>query len=198
MRAFDVCAAIPEAWDYLWKDNLKQRKKMTQGWSYGYSETFYLTATDVENQVRQFALEALEGKPRGSYGRAYGRPVGHKLIIRGGSLNGAVRDWLLRNPEIEGFNFGRHHISGKRFRPKGEPLAEAEKETMREKERRKDLPRPLHLSKKHRPACVTKPIRGWRPSKAWMTTDKARVTCKRCKATEAFKCETVTSEPEYA
>jgi hypothetical protein len=196
MRAFDVCAAIPEAWDYLWKANLKRRKEMKEG-DYGYSETFYLTASDVENQVRQFALEALEGKPRGSFGRAYGRPVGRKLIIRGGSLNGAVRDWLLRNSEIEGFNFGRHHISGLRFRPKGEPLAEAEKETMRKKERRKNLPRPLHLSKRHHPACVTKPIRGWRPSRAWMTTNKDRVTCERCKATEAFKC-VVASEPEYA
>jgi hypothetical protein len=68
---------------------------------------------------------------------------------------------------------------------------------MRKKERRKNLPRPLHLSKRHHPACVTKPIRGWRPSRAWMTTNKDRVTCERCKATEAFKC-VVASEPEYA
>ena len=58
---------IAEAWAYLWKSNHEEqaRGKPTD---YGYASHFYVTASDVENQVRLFLREDLQGKRRGTLG----------------------------------------------------------------------------------------------------------------------------------
>jgi hypothetical protein len=180
--AFDIGKAIPEAWRVLWANNLKTRAE--EGSSmYRPSSTYYLTASAVESQVRRFAEATAEGKSWSEAGIAYGR--GYESSIRfPRNLNGAVRDWLreeVYQGRLASHNFGRHHISGMRFRPAGEPISDAETTTMKAKAARKDKPRPRHFGKNFRPTCV-KPKNGfsWRPSKARVTTDKAKVTCPRC------------------
>lgn len=123
--SFDRHAAIPAAWDLLWKNNLRRR---AEGEDFRGS-TYHLTATDVENQVRQFASETADGKAWGSTGPAWGRTYDHKLRFPG-DLLGDVRRWLRNNPNLASHNFGRGHISGARYRPAGEPLGPAEVRTL--------------------------------------------------------------------
>lgn len=170
---FNVNEAIPAAWDFLWKSNLKERKN-----AFRASRTYYLTASDVEDQVRAFADDQMQGKKWGASGRAYGRPM-TMTRIRGVNLNGAVRRWLLNNTSLESHNFGRGHISGMRFRPRGEPLAPQEQTTMERHTKRASRPRPVHLRKGGGPACVKRSGFG-RPSRAFCTSDVSRVTCPRC------------------
>jgi hypothetical protein len=177
-------ALIQEAWNFLWSDNLKRRKAQERkGDTWRIAETFYLTAADVDAQVRHFVIEDLDGKKRGSTGRACGRPW---RPLRAPGLYNRVRDWLLRNPALTHHNFGRGHISGARFRPVGQPISPTEKETLRRHEVQDSKPRPRHYSKSghygSRPLC-SKPRSGWlaRPSKAYTTSDREKVTCPRCK-----------------
>ena len=194
--SFDVRAAIPAAWDFLWKDNLARRRenvaqyKRTGVEPYRAGDTYYLTATDVENQVRRFVREAVDGVPQGSTGRACGRECGIKVR---GDLQAAVRNFLLRGAaHIVGHNFGRGHVSGMRFRPAGEPLGPAEEETIaRNAERRVNpRPRPRHYSQGGfggRALCVVEAQKkrgqscGFRQPKTWSTKNKSEVTCAKCK-----------------
>jgi hypothetical protein len=180
--SFDRKAAIKFAWDFLWAGNLKARKKN----GYGHSATFYLTASDVEAQVRQFAIETAAGESWGTRGRTYGKPLSWPTIKMPGNLLHDVRDWL-RNEQYAGrltaHNFGKGHISGARYRPVGEPISEAEQTTIKIKAARKDKPRLHHFGKSYgaRPMCTIKPGKTyWRSSKAWVTKKSEDVTCPRC------------------
>lgn len=190
--SFDRQAAIKAAWDLLWADNLRQREedvayeKKGGKKPFNSARTYYLTASDLENQVRQFADETARGEKWGTHGRAYGRyPSGIRFS---GDLLGDCRDWLRRNPKLTSHNFGRGHISGERYRPAGEPISEAEQGTLEEKARRAKTPRPIHMHKKTGEfsstyMCAPAP-KGprWRQSRsqAHVTMDASRVTCPRC------------------
>lgn len=192
---FDTRTAIAHAWAFLWADNLRQRKEMSKpgAFNYGLPTTFYLTASDVESQVRRFARETAEGKPWGSTGRAMGREgawTAHGKLRMPGGLNGDVRDWLLHNRDIESHNFGKGHISGMRFRPRGEPLGEAEVKTMERKTKQKadraagKLP-PRHYSADRYGStilCVKRrALWSRRRRQPWSTNVADEVTCPRCR-----------------
>lgn len=167
---------ISEAWDFCWADNLAQR---AAGNDFS-GNTYYLTATDIEGQVRSFLDEDAQGKPRGSTGRYWGYTT-TKIRIRG-DLKRFVRDWLLSNRRLTGHNFGRGHISRMRFRPVGEPLYDGEKKTIA-KHNEPPRERPVHFGQWGKPEC-TKAKRSMysnhRPTAR--TTQKAKeVTCARCK-----------------
>lgn len=179
--AFDMQKAIQTAWDMLWAANLKRRKenaqykKKTGKRSFDEATTYYLCAADIVRTVRGFAQQTLDGKPWSLDGYAY-------TVRVSGNLQGQVRDWLLHGNRgrIVGHNFGRGHISGMRFRPVGEPMAEAELETIVRKEKQRDKPRLRHYGR--RPLCTTKQRSPFsRPSRdVWSTLDKDEVTCPRC------------------
>ena len=129
--AFNLDAAVPAAWDFLWAANLKDRAKQERDHldgdfgKYGrrwYTRTFYICAVDVVAQVRSFAYETAKGQKWGTNG-VRGPDYGIRLS---GNVDGRVRDWLLRTKD--GHNFDRGHISGMRFRPRGEPLGPSEKD----------------------------------------------------------------------
>lgn len=182
--AFDLAKAIPAAWALCWADNLKTRAK---GGTYRPSTTFYLTASDIENQVRLFGEETAAGEKWGTRGRAWGRGYGATVRISG-DLKGTVRSWLITSVahgHLQAHNFGRGHISGMRFRPVGEPVSDAEQATVKAKEARVNKPRPMHFSKQYgaRPLCTAARPRTTfygRPSRAWTTTQRPKVTCPRC------------------
>jgi hypothetical protein len=183
------------AWDMQWAATVKSRGKDYRG-SHGH----YLTASDIENQVRLIGIEVLEGKPAGTGALAFGRERtygvkdGKSFRVRfSGNLQGVTRRWLfdqVRAGKLADHNFGRGHISGARFRPAGEDISETEKKTIKAKEARKDRPRVRHYregSYGSRPLCVIKAreakgrrMWGFRPSQAWSTNNKADVTCVRC------------------
>lgn len=181
---FNLQKAIPAAWDMCWARNLANRKT---GHDFR-GQTFYLCANDVEQQVRAFAQDTLNGKPWGTTPIWYGSTYSGVRIT--GNLQSEVRDWLLDNPKIMGHNFNRGHISGMRFRPVGEPLNDAEKKTLAEKAERKAHPRPIpyHYSAEgfgNRAECMRARMKGriWyssRRSRASVTSDVGRVTCKAC------------------
>lgn len=187
---FDRTKAIKAAWDALWAERLAERERQkgtvweTGRWA---AATRYITASDLERRVRIYAEETLAGKPWGSTG-AYGPGLGRIRIS--GNLFNDCRDWLLRERScgrLEAHNFGKGHISGMRFRPAGEPMAEAEIKTMVVKEKRRNRPVVKHYSEHgygSRPLCMHNRMKGrymFRPSKAWVTRDRAEVTCVRCK-----------------
>lgn len=130
-KSFHLQEAIREAWKLCWENNIKRRAE--HGDFRG--QTYYLTATDIELQVRQFAYESATGVEWGSTGRAYYPHLGNavRISVPGNTLQGAVRDWLLHNPKIAYHNFKRGHISGARFRPVGESLSDHEKRTLEKK-----------------------------------------------------------------
>jgi hypothetical protein len=119
-KPFDINAAIPAAWKLIWEHRRKMQAEEGSGFR---DNNMHCTASDVENQVRQFAIDDAEGKPRGTM--AWGRPTSWppvRIHCARGTLQGVVRDWLLnevRQGRIDSHNFGRHHISGMRFRPHG-------------------------------------------------------------------------------
>lgn len=182
-QPFDFNKAIPAAFAHLWNLNLQKR---AAGDDYR-GNTYYLTASDVEEQVRCFAEDQLAGKPWGttvSYGRGW-----HNGLRISGDLNAAVRQWLLRN--CDGHNFGRGHISGMRFRPRGEPVGPIEQATLQKKaeERANPKVKPVHYSYTYgHPHCVLAAAkkRGRRiwgsmhRSRAHTVSDWEHVTCKRC------------------
>jgi len=185
--AFNIVKAIPAAWDLLWADNLRKRAAGSDF----RGNTTYLTASDVVEQVRAFAQEQADGKVWGWNGRQWGRSMTLVRISTGhpGGLLRLVRDWLftqVRAGKLEEFDFGRGHISGARFRPAGSGATEAERKTVAERERRRTVPRPVHISASGtyggRPLCI-KPRGGFyrRPSKyVHTTTERDCVTCPRC------------------
>lgn len=181
-QAFDLQKAISEAWTFIWAERAKTKDHR--------SDVSYITASDIEAQVRTFAIEQRDGKSRGSMGLAFGKPMcWPPMRISTGSgrdLLGICRDWLLSEVHcgrIESHNFGRGHISGMRFRPKGTAITETEKKTMAAKAASQGKPRPMHYREPGKATLFCQAGRkrfGWRPSKAWDTRDKSRVTCARC------------------
>lgn len=185
---FDRAAAIKAAWDFCWEDNLKQRK---QG-GYRPSTTYYLTASDIEHQVRQFANETAAGEKWGTRGRTCGRPW---VTLRfSGDLLGDCRRWLRNNPKLTSHNFGKGHISGERYRPRGEAVSEAETATLAEKAKRAVTSRLIHARAQDK-AFLCAPVKKratWsrHRSQAHVTLDNAQVTCPRCLKLLAAKKET--------
>jgi len=187
--AFDTQKAIATAWDVLWADRLRQRKedlayeKKVGKKPFNWGASYYVTATDVERMVRDFAQDTADGKPWRKTNDGYG---GYGSGIRiGGDLKRTVRDWLLRNPRIVGHNFGRGHISGMRFRPVGQPLGEPEKKTIEKRAERRANPKPptYHFKEKGVLLCQKARMKGrftFRQSRAWTQHDPAKVTCKQC------------------
>lgn len=196
--AFNIHDAIPAAWDFLWKENLKRRKENEAYFkeygreAYRSNDTYYLTASDIETQVRQWAYDTSQGKPW-SQERGYG---GYSHGVRlSGNLQDSVRNWLLRtmSGKIVGHNFGRGHISGMRFRPVGEPISGVEQETIKKKAARRERPTPKHYKGKHnRPLCIESRMKGrfsFRSSKAWTTKRIEEVNCARCKKLFELMCD---------
>lgn len=177
---FDCQKAIAAAWDHCWKQNLEMR---AMGRDFR-GNTYYLTASDVEAQVRAFAEDTVQGQPWGTTDRSL---MGYMVKIRlPGNLNEMVRSFLLRNPNITGHNYGKGHISGMRFRPAGEPLGEVAEASLakKAKEKANPKPKPVHFSKNYyRALCQEERMKGKfsysRPS-GRKTSDPTKVTCKRC------------------
>lgn len=195
----------------IWAAKLKERKKMLRKKdTWRLSETYYTTASDLVGQVRRFAGEAIDGVEQGSTGLAFGREgswtTGGKRFRLRFDL-GDARDWLRHQPDIVSHNFSRGHISGERYRPRGEPLSETEKETMTKKEKARANPRPL---RKHynpngygsRPLCRQAKSVVWGRSRAYSTSTRADVNCPSCLKMmkdlppEKPKCEPVTEAAE--
>lgn len=181
--AFDMQSAIQTAWDMLWAANLERRKenddytKKTGKKSFDEAGTYYICSADIERTVRGFAQQSFEGHPWTLGGYAYN-------VRMQGNLQRTVRDWLLHGNrgKIVGHNFGKGHISGMRFRPVGEPMAEAELQTIKRNEDRRLKPRPRHYGKS-KPICTANRRRSMfsRPSRnIWTTNNKSDVTCPRC------------------
>lgn len=192
---FNIDEEIKDAWDYLWADNVKGRKKDWKG------ETYYLTATDLEDRVRCSIAEKLEGKRRGFYGRHHGTYMCPKLNGIGRLLD-RCRNWLSRQVSsgvLQVHNFGRGHCSGARFRPVGEPLSPQEQRSIKKKETDKTKVKPIHFKDpQHKgysydaPALCTRKARktnakkgrfccrSRRRSTVRTTKNGGEVTCKRC------------------
>lgn len=180
--AFDRQAAMQVAWDLLWASNLKQREEG----GYRPSTTYYLTASDLMHQVRRFAEETAEGKAWGSTGRAYGGGYGSRVRLSGNLLSDC-RSWLHRNSQLTSHNFGSRSCTGERYRPVGEPISEAERGTLEEKEKRAAKPRPVHMRKRTGEYsssffCAPARKKGWgQPrSQAHVSMKAEDVTCPRC------------------
>lgn len=179
---------IAAAFEWLWKDNMKQRKA---GHDFRGS-TYYLTASDVERQVRVFAEETVKGLPLGSTGRGYGySSVRIRLLdVRPQfRLLDFVRLWLQtqhRNGKLEAHNFDRGHISGARYRMKGAPLYEGEQTTLKAKAERRANPKPAPVhaprsAKDHGILCQAASNAGWNGRhRRRGVDDLSRVTCVRC------------------
>ena len=184
-KVFNIPQAIQAAWDVLWADNLKRRAEDS---AFRVSETYYLCAADVENQVRAFAEDTFYGRPWRK-DRQYGAyPTGIRFK---GDLKRTVRDWLFARVStgiLAVHNFGRGHISGARFRPAGEPISPAEQGTLKKKLDQKLNPKPKlkHYSKhgfSGRPACTASRRRSpfsRSNHRIWTTKDQKEVTCPRC------------------
>lgn len=197
---FDVAKAIPIAWDMLWANNLKQRKedeafeKKRGKKPYAWQRTYYLTASDVENQVRLLAAATRDGKPWNEAPIAYGNPMiwpPLRISLPGrNDLKGVVRDWLLRGNggKIVGHNYGKGHVSGAHFRPIGEIIPDTEvKTTVARQERIRNpgsvKPRPVHAKGgKFGMLCRKKARSPFTNSKYYcrVVEDESKVTCKQC------------------
>ena len=144
--AFDINKALPAAWATQWKAATQRAIRGKQPDGQGY-----VTATDMENQVRRFAEETSKGLTWGEMGPAWG--AGFTAVrlsgLGAGGVLGRCRDWLLdevRAGRLEAHNFGRGHISGMRFRAKGAEISDAELKTIARRAERK--PKPRHYARK--------------------------------------------------
>lgn len=158
-----------QAWDLLWAANLKRRESV---YAWKGSDGHYLTASDLADKVRELST----GK-QWYTGRA------------GGKWLNAARDWLSSQEDkgvLQGHNFGRHHISGRRYRPAGEAITETEKKTVETRERLQNKPKPRHFTKNGNYygdlLCVTRKPNFYSShrSTASRTTKVEEVTCPRC------------------
>lgn len=190
LQPFDLGKAVPAAWALLWADNLRKR---AAGEDFRGNTTF-LTASDLEGQVRQFAGEQNAGKAWGSAGRAWGNTMYNSGIRistgRPGTLLDYCRDWLhreVRAGRLEEQTMGRGHISGARYRPAGEGTTEREQKTMDAKRKRRENGPTWHISASGtfggRPWCTADRKRSfysYRRSSALTTKEREQVNCRRC------------------
>ena len=187
-ETFDINAAIPAAWKLIWEHKAKAQAEEGGGYR---DSNMHCTASDVENQVRQFADDDAHGRPRGTM--AWGRPYSMvRITCARGRLDQVVRDWLLdevRRGRIDSHNFGRHHISGMRFRPHGAPLSLAETKTIAKNIAEREAwrngtakPKPTHWRKGGGPLCTAarRSRFSFGRSNAHLTSNQERVTCPRC------------------
>lgn len=195
--AFDMNKALQYAWDVRWTGNIARRQrdleyeKKTGKKSYGWAQSYYLTASDIERTVRDLAEFTQRGEPWPTDPEKLGYGYGNGIRFPS-NLQNVVRNWLFSNRKLTHHNFGRGHISGARFRPVGEPLAEAELATMVNKQRKRDpnYKAPVHFrcDSPWRSLCTHKRMEGKRRSffggrgrsQAWCNEDKEKVTCKQC------------------
>lgn len=157
----------------------------------------WVTATDLHRRLRAHAVEILGGLEYGSQGSdAYFIPV----RLTGFDL-GDVRDWL-RTQVARGvlrvdYPSGRRTATGARFRPASADLTDAEKRTIRDREKAEERGPVIHLKGTDgRAACLPpkKPRLTYyssRPKYVRTTEEAAKVTCVRC----AKKATPVCSAP---
>lgn len=184
---FSVNKVLPAAWDFLWASNLKDR---AAGHDYR-GQTYYVTATDLERQVRAFAQDSMEGRAWTTPGREYYGGV--KIQLNAGphvTLLDVCRRWLFDQVAAgkldRNHNNGRGHISGEKFRPAGAPLSPSELRGIEAKEQRAEAP--VHMyGQGHKLICrkpSTKPrslfSRSSGRSKTRKSSNPANVTCKKC------------------
>jgi hypothetical protein len=185
-KAFSLSKALPAAFQRLWEQNLEDR---AAGRDYR-GHTYYVTATDLERQVRAFACDSKAGRAWSTHWRdSYGTS---RISLNRGpryTLLDAVREWLftqVRAGRLErNHNNGRGHISGEKFRPAGEPLSPAERRG--DVARAKRAEAPVHVYGQNFQLICRKPTkarsvysrRGGR-SKTRKTSDASRVTCSKC------------------
>ena len=88
-KAFSLSKALPAAFQRLWEQNLEDR---AAGRDYR-GHTYYVTATDLERQVRAFACDSKAGRAwsthwRDSYGTPFANSVGTNevWVFTGGNL----------------------------------------------------------------------------------------------------------------
>jgi hypothetical protein len=183
--AFDVNAALPAAWDQLWAENLKQRKddlryeKKVGKRAFNWARTYYITAASMERLIREMADKVAWAQ------------VGNTAVYRGvrfsGNLQRTIHDWLFgqaRRGVLTYHNFGKGHISGARFRPVGQPMAEAEQQTVARNAKRRTTPRVRHYIADGSLACMKprkRSIFSRHRSTVRTTKNKLDVTCPRCR-----------------
>ena len=193
---FDIKAHMQLAWDLLYAASVKREKSRSHA---------FVTASDMEDQIRQFAAEVVAGEPVGTRGAAWGTRGFHSVRIscpNGARLLDVCRDWLLlrkRMGTFQGHNFCHGHISGMRFRPSGVILPESERKTILKRVERiegRAKPAVVHFDvktsgwtahllcmEKARLTKAAKGIRnyrGMRRSNARHTREEEKVTCPRC------------------
>lgn len=175
---FDRQLAIATAFAAIFARKKAAREKDAAQQRYGYADLFDVTATEVEREVRDYAYATLQGKPWGTC-HCYGG------VRMSGNLMSDCRDWLLlqvRQGKLEAHNYGRGHISGMRFRPKGEPMSPQAVKTIETKVERRANPKPRlrhFIAEGDRLMCQKR--RPWRSR--WRTNvadDPEKVTCPRC------------------
>jgi len=118
-KPFDLNAALPKAAAVYLLHALK-------------THTPYITASDLENQVRRFADEQMNGEAWGTNGAAWGRGFGASIKIRidgPGTLSDVCWRWLARQERTGKLRCDR---LGRvlRYRPAQQPLSEAEQRTL--------------------------------------------------------------------
>lgn len=159
----------------------------------------YFTATDVEACVRLLAAKAAGDdylkdrfdEPGSWWG--YGSGQGVRISVVDNRyrtpLLSLCREYLQTCSKLEGHNFGRGHISGMRYRPRGKGKSEVEKKTIE----KRNKPKPVHIkqqgdepSYQRKALCQIGIVRkqSWRSSHRRngpiTTDDVTKVTCKRC------------------
>jgi hypothetical protein len=189
--AFNLAKAISEAWKLQWKQKEEMNDEKRADMQY-YRANLYLTASDLEAQVRLFAEEQIAGEKWGSRGPAWGKGYGSSVRISLGrrqTLLDACRDWLLseqRAGRLSSFNFGRGHISGARYRPAGMEISETEQKTLEAKRKRRETPRPVHAKVRQGGSaivCMQDRMKGrirMSRSKTRSSIDPNEITCPRC------------------
>jgi hypothetical protein len=201
-QPFDFAAAAQKAWAWLWAERQQQQ---ANGW--GRSCDYWVSATDLERRIRSAAYEQLHGLPEGECG-SYGGGYGVRINLAQRGYNGrttllsACRDWLLqqcrrgilRADQPSGYRT----VTGLRYRPVNAPLTPAEQQAkalpVEEKRRRACIrhfavPSTAHGKTGYTRLCEAnrKPrkfsVNAWRLGvrhRNDKTTDRAKVTCKRC------------------
>lgn len=176
--------ACATAWAVCWARHLANREKCLKSrFKYGLAETYYLTGTDLERQIREAVAEAARAAGHSGYGIRIS--TGH----RGGLLD-VVRRWLSTQASagvLEVHNFGRGHISGARYRPAGAPMAPAEVKTVHRNEVRRSRANPVHAAASEQSALLLcqQPKHGgggWRRRApiGRKPAEYGKVTCPRC------------------